>query len=222
MVEPLPPGLLAKSRRAKTETETRVRNLVKQMGEDEASERNRIDAVRAAENGDMTALAYLKVSPTPELLAKGRFETIEARLMHQHDIITTTQRRVLVPRVYDLFLSGVIDNEQLIACRWYRDLWEATGLVGLIPSTDYGKEVFAAPQSRDMFQAHQLDAQEDFRKARGAIAVRYVSFFEAVVLNDSGLQRAIKLAKRRSEVAVSVFKDCICELQTVYDQLKRR
>lgn len=199
----------------------RVKELVRQMGIDNAAERNRLDAVRAAENGDTTAMDYLKVEATPELLAKGRFETVQARLEHQHDIRTTTKRRVLVPRVVDLHLSGLIDIEQLSACRWYRDVWEAAGLMGNIPSTDYGKEVFAPPQSRDMFTAWQFDALESYRFARQSITARYVTFFEAVILQDIGLQRAIKLAKRRESVAKGVFKDCVSELQTAYDKLKK-
>lgn len=220
-VQSLSPELLAKSRMAKTQTENRVRELVRQMGEYEAKERHRADAMRAAENGDTTALDYLKVEATPELLANGRFETVQARLEHQHDIRTTTKRRVLVPRVVDLHLSGLIDVEQLSACRWYKDCWESTGLTGNIPSTDYGKEVFAPPQSRDMFQAWQIDAQDSFRFVRGQISKRYITFFEAVVLQDFGLQRAIKLARRRESAAKGVFKDCVSELQAAYDQLKK-
>jgi hypothetical protein len=117
-------------------------------------------------------------------------------------------------------LRGVIDNEQLTVCRWYRDCWEATGLIGSIPSTDYSKEVFAAPQSRDMFTAFQLDNLESFRFAQSAISKRYLGFFEAVILADVGLERAIKLAKRRKAYAVEIFKDCLSELQTAYDELK--
>lgn len=211
----------ARARLRKEASESRVSALVRQMKHDDAETAIRVDAERAMANGDPDAARYLKVEPTPELLAKGRFETVEAVLAHQHDIRTTTKRRVLVPRVLDLHLSGLIDNEQLIACRWYRDCWEATGLVGQIPSTDYGKEVFAPPQSRDMFTTFMLDAQDNFRTARSNITARYRTFFDAVVLDDVGLQRAIKLAKRRSDAARGVFKDCVIELQTAYDELKR-
>ncbi len=199
----------------------RVQSLIRQMQADDAEESIRIDAQRAFENGDTEAFKYLRVEPKEELLAKGRFETIEAVLAHQHDIRTTTKRRVLVPRVLSLFMEGVIDNEQLICCRWYRDCWEATGLVGQIPSTEYGKEVFAPPQSRDMFTNFQIDAQENYRIAKSHITARYVSFFEAVVLDDIGLQRAIKLAKKRESKAKMIFRECVEELQTAYEKLKR-
>lgn len=221
MARSLPPELLAKSRRAKTETESRVSALVRQMGEDEAAERARADALIRAANGDPTSAAYLRIEPTPELLAKGRFETVEARLDHQHDIRTTTKRRVLVPRVLDLHQSGLIDHEQLIACRWYRDCWEATGLIGNIPSTDYGKEVFSAPQSRDMFAGWQIDAQEVFRTARAAITARWLPFFDAVTLEDFGLRTAIKRSRGDNTKARGIFKECCEELQTAYDRLKK-
>jgi hypothetical protein len=217
---PLSSEQLAKSRAVVAEYQTKGIALAAAMRSDEVAEMIRRDAQIAAENGDPRALSYLKIEPTPEILSKGEFETVQARLLHQHDIRTTTKRRVLVPKVYDLHLRGVIDNEQLTVCRWYRDCWEATGLIGNIPSTDYSKEVFAAPQSRDMFTAFQLDNLESFRFAQSAISKRYLGFFEAVILADVGLERAIKLAKRRKAYAVEIFKDCISELQTAYDELK--
>lgn len=198
---------------------SRVADLVRQLGEYEAEERHRREVIARA---DPVELAYLKIGPTPEMIAKGRFETVEARLLHQHDVRTTTSRRVLVPRVYDLHLSGVISHEQLICCRWYHDCWEATGLIGNIPATQYGKEVFSAPQSRSMFTDFQLDAQEAFRTARSAITARWRPFFDAVVLEDVGLRRALLRSRGDNSKAKSIFRDCTEELQTAYDQLKKR
>jgi hypothetical protein len=210
----------ARMRLVEARQDDRVKGLVRQMNEMDAEERIRRDAAIAAANGDDRAQAYLLVQPTPELISKGRFETVEAILLNQQDMRTTTKRRISVPRVYDLHSRGVIDNEQLTACRWYRDCYEATGLMGNIPSTDYGKEVFSAPQSRAMFNDRQIDALESYRFARSSISVRYIGFFEAVVLDEQGLERAIKLARKRKEKAVGIFKECVSDLQTAYDELK--
>ncbi len=206
----------------RSEEKGRVAALVRQMKDDDAAESIRSAAERAAANGDPDSLKYLTISPTPELLAKDKFERVEAKLAHQHDIRTITYRRVITPRVVELYQAGIIDQEQLIACRWYRDVHEQTGLTGNVPSTDYSKEVFSSPQHRDFFTAYMIDAQDHFRAARSSITARWLPFFEAVVLEDVGLRRAMLRSRGDNSKSKAVFRDCAEELQACYDKLKKR
>jgi hypothetical protein len=214
--------LLAPARaRFRAENEAgRVKELVRRMGEYERAEQRLAQAQIAFENGNTACLDETIIPPTPELLAKGVFERFTADTVTGTARSAATVRRKLMSHVVNYYLSGLIDDQELSACRWYRDVYEATGLTGNIPSTDFTKEVFSAPQSRSMFSDWQIDMQDMFRAAREQMTPRWLAFFDAVVLHDEAPQKSIRLAKKRNGSEKVVFQDAVRELASAYDMLK--
>jgi hypothetical protein len=212
---------IERGRKHKEAEQSRVADLVRRMGEYEKAEIALFDAQDAFKNGNTACLDETVIPPTPELLASGRFEPFVADTIKGTVRSVATVRRKLMSHVDDFFLSGVIEMNGLTACRWYRDVYEATGLTGNIPSTDYTKEIFSAPQSRSMFSDWQIDMQDMWRMARSQMTPRYLPFFDAVVLHDASPRQAIRLAKKRNGTEKAVFRDIVAELVAAYDMLKK-
>jgi hypothetical protein len=180
-----------------------------------------IAAKMAQNDGDLEAFRYVNDGPTPEQIGQGFFEKYASKLSGHHDQRVETVRRVLTPHVYRLYLSGVIDDQQLVACRWYRDTYEATGLCGNIASSDYAKEVFSGSVNADVFTAWQIDCQDMLRFVRKELTKRYLQFFEAIVLDDCAPQKALRLAKKRNGTETALFRSMASELQDCYSKLKK-
>jgi hypothetical protein len=200
--------------------QVRVSALVRQMGEYERSERALKQAQIAFGNGNTACLDETVIAPTPEQLAKGTFERFTADTLEGTARSATTVRRKIMSHVQKYYETGLIELEALIACRWYRDLYEATGLTGNIPSTDYGKDMFSQPHSRSMFSDWQIDMQDMFRAARAEMTPRYLPFFDAIVLHEQSPRAAIELAKKRNGTEKALFRDVVSELVAAYDMLK--
>jgi hypothetical protein len=205
--------------RAEREGE-RVKALVRQMGEHEKAERRLEQAQIAFENGNTACLDETVIAPTPELLASGIFERFTADTVAGTARSATTVRRKLMNHVVNYYLSGLIDDAELQACRWYRDVYEATGLTGNIPSTDYKKEVFSSPQSRSMFSDWQIDMQDMFRAARAQMTARWLPFFDGMVLHDLAPKKALRLSRGNDKKVKVYFRDSVRELTSAYDMLK--
>jgi hypothetical protein len=210
----------AKARfRAEREGE-RVKELVKRMGEYEKAERRLEQAQIAFGNGNTACLDETVIPPTPEQLASGTFERYTADTLAGTARSATTVRRKLMNHVVNYYLSGLIDEQELSACRWYRDVYEATGLTGNIPSTDYQKEIFAAPQSRSMFSDWQIDMQDMFRAARAEMTAKWLPFFDGMVLHDLAPKTALRLSRGNDKKVKVYFRDSVRELASAYDMLK--
>jgi hypothetical protein len=215
--------LLAPARaRFRAENEAgRVKELVRRMGEYERAEQRLAQAQIAFENGNTACLDETIIPPTPELLAKGIFERFTADTVAGTARSAATVRRKLMSHVVNYYLSGLIDDQELSACRWYRDVYEATGLTGNIPSTDYSKEVFSAPQSRSMFSDWQIDMQDMFRAAREQMTARWLPFFDAMVLHDMAPKKALRYSRGDDKKVKVYFRDIAGELASAYDMLKK-
>ena len=211
----------ARARFEQEHNDERIRALVRRMGEYDAAERALAQAQMAFENGNTACLEETVIRPTPELLASGKFEPFAADTVKGTARSVTTVRRKLMSHVDEYFYKGVIEIAGLSACRWYRDVYEATGLTGNIPSTDYSKEVFSAPQSRSMFSDWQIDMQDMWRAARLEMTAKWLPFFDAVVLHDVSPRVAIRLARKRNGTEVGLFRDVVSELTSAYDTLKK-
>lgn len=199
----------------------RVRELVRQMGEYERAERKLAQAQIAFDNGNTACLEETIIPPTPELLASGEFERFTADTVKGTVRSATTVRRKLMSHVEKYYLSGLIELEGLTACRWYRDVYEATGLTGNIPSTDYSREVFSSPESRSMFSDWQIDMQIMYRTARGNLTARWIPFFEGMVLHDMAPKKALRLSRGNDKKVKVYFRDTVAELVAAYDMLKK-
>lgn len=190
---------------AKTESE-RVRELIERDRAERQAEEFRRESEERFEAGSDRDAANAVVSPTPEWEQHGDFETYIPRQPDGSVRVVRTVRRMKVPLVTRLERKGEVSAEGAAACRWYATLHEMTGTIGLIPSTDMGKEVFAAPQDRVAFTERQQQAQSDFRAARCALPARYLRFFDAVVLGDIPMHRAARFARIRKSNAAPKFR----------------
>lgn len=199
----------------------RVADLVRRMSEYERAERKLAQAQMAFENGNTACLEETIIPPTPELLASGEFERFTADTVKGTVRSATTVRRKLMSHVEKYYLSGLIELDGLTACRWYRDVYEATGLTGNIPSTDYSKEIFSAPQSRSMFSDWQIDMQEMYRLARSQMTARWIPFFDGMVLHDMAPKKALRLSRGNDKKVKVYFRDTVAELVAAYDMLKK-
>lgn len=199
----------------------RVAELVRKMGDYERAERKLAQAQIAFENGNTACLEETIIPPTPELLASGEFERFTADTVKGTVRSAATVRRKLMSHVEKYYLSGLIELEGLTACRWYRDVYEATGLTGNIPSTDYSKEVFSSPESRSMFSDWQIDMQLMYRTARGNLTARWIPFFEGMVLYDLAPKKALRLSRGNDKKVKVYFRDTVAELVSAYDMLKK-
>lgn len=199
----------------------RVQELVRRMGEYERAERNLSQAQMAFSNGNTACLEETIIAPTPELLASGEFERFTADTVKGTVRSASTVRRKLMNHVVKYYVNGLIDDDELTACRWYKDVYERTGLTGNIPSTDYGKQVFAAPQSRSMFTDWQIDTQDMFRGVRLQMTKRWLPFFDAIVLHDQAPKIALRLSRGNDKKVNVYFRDAAQELTAAYHMLKK-
>lgn len=199
----------------------RVRELVRKMGEYDAAERALAQAQMAFENGNTACLEETVIRPTPELLASGKFEPFAADTVKGTARSVTTVRRKLMSHIVEYYQRGVIDDAGLTACRWYKDVYESTGLTGNVASTDFGKEVFTDLRSRCFFTEWQIDNQDMWRGVRLQMTSRWLPFFDAVVLDDVSPRTAIRLARKRNGKEVGLFRDVVSELVAAYDTLKK-
>jgi hypothetical protein len=106
----------------------------------------------------------------------------------------TTRRRVVTGQCLRAFRAGRLDPDQFRACAWYQDQYERAGLDGRLPSADMAREVRGSGVSGFMFTDSQLEAQDNYRLAKGAIPARWRKFFEMVVLGDVAVDRARRIA----------------------------
>lgn len=200
----------------------RIADMVKRFNEYERADKALTQAQIAYANGNTQCFDETVIGPTPEQLLKAEYEPVEAKRDDgwQAKQAMTVHRKIM-SHALTFYHKGVIDDTGLQACRWYKDVYEASGLIGNIPSTDFTKEVFAAPQSRSMFSDWQIDMQGMWRAARLEMTAKWLPFFDAVVLHDVSPRVAIRLARKRNGTEVGLFRDVVSELTAAYDTLKK-
>jgi len=165
-------------------------------------------------DGKRVDLSEISDGPTPEQIAQAEMDGVGFTkfVPRLRDGTVKTQiafRRRSVPQAFKMMRAGVIDLEGYVACEWMRDLYEATGLSGGIPSTQYDKEVFAPPQSRAMFFDWQIDKQHEFRWLRKQIKPRHMALLEAMVLHDMPINRAIRHARAFHRRRKPAFREAV-------------
>ena len=199
----------------------RVRKLLRRDRMDRIADQTRREADIAVKSGDLSRLQDTVVPPTPEQLGHGEFVSFSADKGKGTVRSATTVRRVVTPIAQRLWRSGKIDDDQLAACKWYRDRFEASGLDGRVPSTDFSKEVFAAPNAREMFTDHQVEAEDDMRFVRKLMTAQFVKFFDMIVIGDVTLKRAERAARVRSRGGLVTFRECAAELVSAREVMER-
>lgn len=207
---------LASSRSVQLETNTRVASMIARHNKYNQDDNRRREAAHALENGNTAALEDSIVPPTDELLASGQFEVFVADTRKNTVRTAATVRRVLCPYAVKFYQKGVIDEAGLYACRWYCDLHEFAELLGNIRSTDFSKEVFYTPSSRSNAD-WQEEAKSTFRFIRSCMTLRWLPFFDAVVLEDVAPQKALRLSRGSNGTEVAHFRDTVAELIIAYE-----
>lgn len=197
---------------ARLAEQRRVEALLAQDRADAAAEQFRQEARTRFECGDSASSADAVIPPTREWAGKGNVESYLPRQDPNSTKIVRTVRRMQVPEARKMMLAGKIDFEGLRACIWYAELFENTGLSGSIPSVDYGREVFSAPNGRLVFTEFQIIAQENFRLVRSAIKPRWLVLLDAMVLDGLPYSKAAKVARMRVGTVPANFGLAVEEL----------
>ena len=175
----------------------RVRAL---LAEDQAyreSETRRTEALLQMENGEFANIEQSVSGPTREQIAQGErtgrpLRPFTPRQPDRTVRTVTAYRRHDLPQVQRMVLNGTIDGNGLRDCIWYRNLHEAAGLAGNIPSVDLGREVFSAPNSRTAFTEQQIEKQDLLRCVRAGFDPRGLRLLDMVVLDDVPFSRAFR------------------------------
>lgn len=150
------------------------------------------------------------VPPTPEWLAmhETRQVTVQADGQGHHARSVKTVRRVIVTPVIRAHRAGQLDERQLRACTWYADRYEETGLDGRVAKGCFEPRIASGLMGGVAFTDRQMEAMDDLRAARKAINVRFVKFFDLVVLNEVGVKRAERMAKCRRDSGMLTLRTC--------------
>lgn len=212
-VPPLSPAMLAKSRSASIPQRRRERELVTAMRADDVLERTRRSAEIALENGHAADAELAILGPTPEQLGKADYEPVEAKRNGSwQGRVQMTVRRRDVPVAHKMMMKGIIDSQGLQACIWYRNAWEASGMMGNIPSTDYTKEVFAPPSARSQLTDNQMEIADCLRFVVSKMTARHGRLIFATVVQDISLKRAVRMARAFHRLPNEGFQEAVAQL----------
>lgn len=196
------------------EEAARVRAILERSREDQVAEYRRKVAEIEIEDGKTINLEDTLVSPTPEQLQRSQYARVDVDVEYQRDQPVQTYQNVGESRILQLHWRGVIDDQQFIACRYYRERWEMGGLAGLPGVALYGE----MSSGGDRYYGHMpkseaaVAAREDYRWARKLISAKFVELFEAVVLHEATFGEAAKKVRCRKALAALRFKMAASEL----------
>lgn len=210
---PLSPDMLATSRSASLMQRERERLLVRDSKAYERNDRTRRQAEIAISNGHDTDAELAILGPTTEQMSKAEYEPVAAMRTDgwQGRTIMTVRRRD-VPVAHKMLMKGIINSEEFSACVWYRNAWELSGMMGNIPSTDYTKEVFAAPSSRSQLTDSQMEVADCLRFIAGKLTARHGRLIFATVVNDTPINRAVRIARAFHRFPIEGFREGVAQL----------
>lgn len=216
---------LERARRLIIEDQERVFALIRRDKQDRIRDRDRKRAQLEVADGRFADLAESVEDPTPEWLEKGDVRTFIPKQPKGTTKVIRSVRRVNTPRVIQMLNEGSITGDQAVVCTWYRTQWEQAGLSGRVKSnhisltgnTGGGGGMGQAPMA---LHEREAEARLAYRAARDALTPFYVKFFEAVVIHDSGVGRAAKLAKCRYDRALKRFRETAQELVEHCERVK--
>lgn len=210
---PLSPSRLQSSREVRTKQIKRERLLVQGMRAYNQDEAVRRQAEIAVANGNDADLDLSVLGPTPEQLAKAEFVPVQGiRDERLKGRTVMTVRRRDVPVAHKMLMKGIIDSAGFAACVWYRNAWEASGMMGNIASTDYTKEVFAGPTSRSQLTDNQMEIADCLRFIVSQMNARHGRLIYATVVQDTPIQRAVRAARAFHRNPIEGFRDAVAQL----------
>lgn len=210
---PLPLARLQSSREVRTRQIQREKSLVQEMRAYDLDEAARRQAEIAVANGNEADLDLSVLGPTPEQLAKADYVPVQGiRDERLKGRTVMTVRRRDVPVAHRMLMKGIIDSAGFAACVWYRDTWEASGMMGNIPSTDYTKEVFAGPTSRSQLTDSQMEIADCLRFIVSKMNARHGRLIYAMVVQDTPIHRAVRYARAFHRHPNEGFRDAVAQL----------
>lgn len=196
-------GAVTESAAARQERE-RVEALIEREKKDRVREADRKAAELEVAKGLTVNIGEAVIEPTPEWLEKGSFNTFTPKLENGTVRTVMAYRRAKTPMILKFWNSGRMTDDQALACMWYRDQFEAAGLVGRYKSShisltgNTGGGGGGAGQAPLALHAREAEARDSFRHAAAAIAPVLLKMFDAVVLHDIPLRRAAKFVRCRN------------------------
>lgn len=216
-----------------TREERRVAAILDRDHTQREAERARADAQAQSDNGGYPDPELLAVRPTPEWHQHGEARIVYARHDGQHATERPAKvvRRVSASRAYQLHRRGVIDDDGLAVCVWYREIYERAQLEGSTGAMRYdGHGVSSSVRLPIGLLAGSetiYEAREQYRMARSSIPTRLVWCFEAVVLGDLTLTRAAGAGRVRKGSIVKAFRQAVDRLSSACldmakDEISRR
>ena len=176
----------------------RVADLLRRDREDADTERRRRMAVQQVENGEFANLDDTVVKPTPELLTKGEFVPYTPKGLDDTVRSVRTVRRRITSQLVTLHSRGVLDDDLLAACKWYRDRYEAAQLEPAASVASYGASVRGDPIYGPLPTTEwAAEARSDFRWATSFIPTDVRASFDLVILDDMPIQQAARAGRCR-------------------------
>ncbi|WP_333837945.1 hypothetical protein [Novosphingobium sp.] len=209
----------------------RVADLIKRDKAERIAEQDRKAAELDVASGLTVNIGEAIIDPTPEWMSKGPVRTFTPRLEDGTVRTVKAYRRVSVPMVMKFWSAGRMNDDQVAACMWYRDTWEAAGLVGRVNSshisltgnTGGGGGMGQAPMA---IQQREAEARDAFRQASAAVAPVLLKMFDSIVLHDMPLSRARRFIRCRNGQEFQRFlaacQDLLSHIETAKVELEER
>lgn len=173
----------------------RVKRVIARDAAEREQDMDRKEAQSIFRKGGWANPERLVVPPTPELLASGEFEDTGALRDSYQEMHLKTKRRVTAARITKLHTAGIIDDDRFIACKFYLDKYEASGLLGSYAATKLTGESRASEQVFGSMARTEweVEARQAFRMCRAWLDDRFIKGFDYVVLEHMGIRDAATL-----------------------------
>lgn len=195
MTTKIPPTKEVQAHHARAAAQAdRERSLAADMRANLSREADRQAAELKIRDGVSVNLADLAVPPTDEWERQGEAVNYTVKTEGQNVQVVTTRRRVRVGQCIKGHRNGHLTDDQFLACEWYQNQYEKTGLDGKVRSVDMSSEVRGGHEHGHHFAEWQIEAQRHYRAARAVIGGRFLKFFELVVLDNIPVHRASRIA----------------------------
>jgi hypothetical protein len=202
---------LTRIRRLERQERDRVRDVVQRDRDYHSAEIIRAAAEIEVASGKTVSITDAVLEPTPEWLAKGNVSTFTPRLEDGTVKTVRGYRRGGVSMVVKLCFDGKITDDQLIACRWYRVIHDASGLEGRYKTANFslaGNVGGGGGLAQHPMAAHEWEAEarQLYRQARMHVNPRFLPVFENVVIKDLSLRAAATAARRDNSRLLPNFR----------------
>jgi hypothetical protein len=211
---------LVQASAVKTASERRLMEMLERDAKDREEEQRRRIALADLEAGIETNVADALVKPTPEQLRDPAFITRKVAAKHWADGGLTGFRRMVTSQIIVLHSRGVLTDDTVKACKWYRDRWELARMEPSAPVAQYGETVRGDPDYGHLPHSQMVaEAKDDIRDARKFIPGDMLNMFENVICHDLTMKSAARAASLRYVNFSAAFKLTVDRL---YDGISYR